>query len=203
MRHLFFAGMLFFYQFLATFFAAEAPMADGTKTLWFNKPASAWTEALPIGNGRLGAMIFGGAATETIQINEDTLWSGGPKDWNNPHAKEVLPLVRKAVFAKNYREADRLCQQMQGPYTQSYLPMGNLQFRFAHDKEIANYRRVLDLDKALATVDYEAQGVKYHREIFSSNPDQVIIIRLTSNRPGSLTFSVQMESLLRFSIQPV
>ncbi len=85
--------------------------------LQYRTPAGAWTEALPVGNGRLGAMIFGGVEKERIQLNEDTLWSGFPKDWNNPRAKDVLPQVRRLVMEEQYEEADRLCKEMMGPYT--------------------------------------------------------------------------------------
>src|SRR5688572_10645214 len=92
-------------------------MRDDTKTLWYLEPAQVWTEALPVGNGRLGAMVFGGVAQERIALNEATLWSGGPRDWNNPHAKEVLPPVREALLNGEYTKADKLCREMQGLYT--------------------------------------------------------------------------------------
>jgi len=95
------------------------------RDLTYTQPAEKWVEALPVGNGRLGAMIFGAVAKERIALNDNTLWSGGPKDWNNPGAEDVLPLVRAAVMAGNYAEAEKLCKQMQGPYTQNYLPLGD------------------------------------------------------------------------------
>src|SRR4051794_31030015 len=101
----------------------EPMMAD--LILWYQQPAQQWVEALPVGNGRLGAMVFGGVATERLQLNEDTLWSGGPTDWNNPQAKDVLPEVRRLIFAGKYVETDALCRKMQGPYNQSYEPLGD------------------------------------------------------------------------------
>ena len=124
---------------------------DGLK-LWYRQPAGKWSQAAAIGNGRLGAMVWGGVETERLQLNEDTLWSGGPKDWNNPKAKDVLPLVRKALFAGEYVQADALCKQMQGPYTQSYQPLGNLYLDFGKGGEASAYRRELDLATGVATV---------------------------------------------------
>jgi alpha-L-fucosidase 2 len=188
--------------FRANSVSKSAEILNPSTTLWYEKPASVWTEALPIGNGRLGAMIFGGIEQERLQLNEDTLWSGGPKDWNNPGAKAVLPLVRKAVLEGDYRKADLLCRQMQGPYNQSYQPMGNLYLEFEHAGSASHYRRMLDLDGALASVEYQVSGVGYQREYFSSPVDQAIVIRLTAMRPGSLTFSVRMDSLLKSESSP-
>ena len=94
--------------------------------LWYTQPATKWVEALPVGNGRLGAMVFGGVARERIALNEDTLWSGAPRESNNPDAREQLPAVRRAIAEGHYEEADRLTKKMQGPFTQSYLPLGDL-----------------------------------------------------------------------------
>ena len=102
-----------------------------SSVLWYNDPASYWTEALPLGNGRLGAMVFGGVAVEHLQFNEESLWSGYAHDHTNPDAQRHLPAVREAVFAGRYDEADRLVRQMQGPYTQSFLPFGDLYLDFA------------------------------------------------------------------------
>ena len=95
-------------------------------TLWYREPAQAWVEALPIGSGRLGAMVYGGYDVARLQLNEATLWSGGPREWDNPRAAELLPAVREAIFQGDYTRADALCQQMQGPFTQSYQPLGEL-----------------------------------------------------------------------------
>ena len=99
--------------------------------LYYKRPATVWTEALPIGNGRLGAMVFGGVELERLQLNEDTLWSGPPGHWDNPRALEVLPRVRELIFQGKYQEADALSKEMIGPFTQSYLPMGDLWITFA------------------------------------------------------------------------
>ncbi|MEJ5239199.1 MAG: glycoside hydrolase family 95 protein, partial [Limisphaera sp.] len=166
--------------------------------LWYDRPAVRWTDALPVGNGRLGTMVFGGVPRERLQMNEATLWSGGPRDWNNPAAREVLPQVREALFAGDFVRATALCRKMQGPYNQSYQPLGNLWLEFPHGEyETNGYRRALDLDRAVATVQYRAGGVTFTREVFSSFPDQVIVVRVTADRPGQLHFTVKADSPLR------
>src|SRR5580693_5271077 len=122
--------------------------------LWYTQPAAQWTEALPLGNGRLGAMVFGGVAAERIQLNEDTLWSGHPRDWNNPAASQYLPVVRRLVLEEEkYVEAGAVCQKMQGPFNESYLPLGNLRLKL-EGGGVSGYRRELDLDNAIASVFY-------------------------------------------------
>jgi alpha-L-fucosidase 2 len=168
-------------------------------TLWYEQPAREWEQALPVGNGRLGAMIFGGAPDERIQLNEDTLWSGGPRNWNNPDARAVLPQVRQALFAGDYFLADQLCKQMQGPFNQSYLPMGDLLLEFQHSADLEGYQRSLDLDNAVAETRFTSGEITYTRRVFASFPDQVIVIRLESSQPGALSFTARLTSLLRFS----
>jgi alpha-L-fucosidase 2 len=171
------------------------------RELWYDKPAKAWEEALPIGNGRLGAMVFGGLPHERIQLNEDTLWSGAAKDWDNPGARQHLEKVRAAILSGNYTEGDRLCRQMQGPYTQSYLPLGDLLLDFNLRGAIAGYRRSLDLDQALAITEYSLDGCAYTRIVFASQPDQVIVVHLETSQPGKLNFSARLDSPLQHSIQ--
>jgi alpha-L-fucosidase 2 len=173
--------------------------ADKNLTLWYTTPARQWIEALPVGNGRLGAMVFGGVQHERIQLNEDTLWSGGPKDWNNPHAQEVLPEVRRAVLDGDYVKADELSKQMQGPFNQSYMPLGDLHLTFSDSEEYVDYYRDLSLDTALAATRYTANGALFSREIFASYPDQVIVIRLTCREPGRHSFVAQLSSVLHYT----
>ena len=180
--------------------AAPAPLAANAArplTLWYRRPASRWVEALPIGNGRLGAMIFGGIGSERLQLNEDTLWSGGPKDWDNPKAKEILPELRRLIAAGRYVDADTLAKQALGPYTQSYLPLGDLHITFAHGDVGRRYRRELDLRTGIATQQYAIGGVTYTREAIASHPDGVIAMRLAADRPGLLAFSARLTSPLR------
>ncbi len=173
----------------------------GDLKLWYDEPAAEWVEALPIGNGRLGAMVFGGVDQERLQLNEDTLWSGYPRDANNSDAKEVLPAVREAIFAGEYERADALARGMQGVFTQSYQPLGDLRLHFGHEGEISNYRRELDLDTALASVGYQVDGVTFTREVFATVPDQAIVLRLTSDKPGRLSFEAQLDSRLHFTAE--
>ncbi|MFC4600976.1 glycosyl hydrolase family 95 catalytic domain-containing protein [Cohnella hongkongensis] len=166
--------------------------------LKYNKPARAWTEALPVGNGRLGGMVFGGIEQERISLNEDTLWSGYPRDWNNPRALEVLPEVRRAVLEERYEDAERLSKAgMMGPYTQAYMPLGDWHIRFYHGHFADGYRRSLHLEEACAKVSYDIGGVRYTRELFASHPDQVLVYRLTSSQPGRLTLKTWLDSPLR------
>ena len=183
--------------------ASSAFAADEALQLWYAHPAERWTEALPVGNGRLGAMVFGGVGVEHLQLNEATLWSGAPRDWNNPAAKEVLPQVRAAIFAGDYVKAGELCKKMQGPYNESYQPLGDLRLTFASEANSSpsDYGRSLDLDRAVATVRYRDGEATFTREVFSSFPDQVIVVRLTCDQPGRLNFTAGVDSLLRYAVQ--
>ncbi len=167
--------------------------------LQYNRPAKSWNEALPLGNGRLGAMVFGGIEKEHLQLNEDTLWSGSPKDFNNSKAKEVLPKVRELIFAGKYIEADQFCREMMGPFTQSYLPLGDLYLQFYHGEPVRSYQRSLDLKTGTSHVEYKIGDVHYTREMFASFPDQVIAIQLKSSKQGFLSFSANLGSSLRFN----
>ncbi|WP_100407816.1 glycoside hydrolase family 95 protein [Bacillus solitudinis] len=167
--------------------------------LFYKEPAKTWTEALPIGNGSLGAMVRGGINVERLQLNDDTLWSGSPKDWNNPNAKEVLPEVRSLISEGRYEEADKRCKEMMGPYTQSYLPLGDLVTHFHHNAANAkSYERKLDLKTAISNVQYELDGVIYTREVFCSFPDQILVMRIQANKRGALSFTSQLESQLKY-----
>jgi alpha-L-fucosidase 2 len=165
--------------------------------LWYRRPAAQWVEALPLGNGALGAMAFGGVERERLQLNEDSLWSGGPKDWNNPGAREALAEVRRLIREERYAEADRAARRMQGPYTQSYLPLGDLHLAFEHGDVARGYRRALDLRSATTTVAYRVGPVGYTREAFVSHPDQVLVVRVAADRPGALAFTATLDSPLR------
>ena len=186
-----------------------------TQQLWYTQPAGHWTEALPIGNGRMGAMVFGGVAGERLQLNEDTLWSGCPKDCDNPEALQYLPQVREAVFAGDYARADALMKHMQGPFNQSYLPLGDLYLDFGapdcdpaqayrenplHPFDPLTYRRSLVLDTAMAETTYTVDGVTFTRQVFASAPDNAIVMRLTSDQPGALNLTLSMDSPLRHRV---
>ncbi|XP_002969986.2 alpha-L-fucosidase 2 isoform X2 [Selaginella moellendorffii] len=166
----------------------------------FFDPARYWVEALPVGNGRLGAMVFGGSSSDLIQLNEDTLWSGGPRDWNNPNAVQVLPKVRQLVWDEKYAEASDLSKEMLGPYTEVYQPLGDIKLDFGASHatyDAQSYHRQLDLNTALVSVSYAVGGINYTREVFASYPHQVIVIRITSSKAGAVSFSATLDSPLQ------
>ena len=175
-------------------FAGPLPpeLSDPNLRLWFRQPATQWTEALPVGNGRLGAMVFGGVNREHLQLNLDTLWAGGPYDSVNPDARAALPEVRRLIFAGHYAEAANLlsAKVMAQPLKQMpYQPLGDLKLDFPAVNHVENYRRELNLDTAVATTTFTAHGVKFTREVFSSPVDQVIVVHLTADRPGQISFT--------------
>lgn len=160
--------------------------------LWYDRPAVQWLEAQPIGNGRLGAMVFGGTDQETLQLNEATVWAGGPHDYNNSEALAALPEIRRLVFAGQGREAQDLVNAhfMGRPAGQaSYQTVGSLTLDLGHGLAVTDYRRQLDLDTAIVTTSYTAAGVRYTREAFVSVPDQVVVLRLTADQPGKVSFA--------------
>lgn len=164
--------------------------------LWYENPANTWEEAFPLGNGRLGAMVFGNIYSERIQLNEDTVWYGGPRDRNNPDALAQLPKIRELIFNNQLKEAERLAAfALTGvPEGQRhYEPLGDLYLFFrGEESDITNYHRQLDLETGIATITYNREGVTYRREIFTSFPDQALVIRLTADQPGSLSFHTQL-----------
>lgn len=172
--------------------------------MWYNSPARVWDEALPIGNGRLGAMVFGNPATEQIQLNEHTFWSGGPSRNDNPNALAALPAIRQLIFDGKFNEAQDMvnryvtAQQLHGSIFQ---PVGNLTLAFPGHQNFSDFRRELDLQRAVHTTTYKSGGVSYMREVFASAPDQVIVVRLTANRRGSITFTAGMNSQLSQSVR--
>jgi alpha-L-fucosidase 2 len=172
-------------------------------TLWYNHPAINWNEALPIGNGRLGAMIYGGVKTEHLQLNEQTLWSGGPRNWNNPKAKDYLPLVREAALKGEYRKADSLSKFMQGPYTESYMPMADLFITYENINDSASYHRLLNIDSAVSETRFTSNHVTYTRTAFSSFPDQVIVFRNSAGKKNSISFKAILSSKLHYTIHRV
>lgn len=168
--------------------------------LWYEKPAKAWQEALPLGNGRIGAMVYGDPAREIISLNEDSLWSGYPRDTNVPGAAGYFPEAADFAMKGEYRAAQEYIERhMLGEYTQSYLPMGDLHLDFPDmdGKRIEAYRRELDLKTAVSTVEFTVQGVTYRRECFVSAPGQAFVMRLSASEPGKINFSASLASQLR------
>jgi alpha-L-fucosidase 2 len=163
--------------------------------LWYRQPAQAWNEAMPVGNGRLGAMVFGRTTQERIQLNEDTLWTGGPYDPSRDGGAEALPEIQRLIFAGEYAKAhDLFGRTMMGiPYEQmKYQPLGDLLLDFPGHEAATDYRLELDLDTAIVTVSYRVGDVAFRREIFSSPIDQVIVVRLTADRPAQISFSANL-----------
>jgi alpha-L-fucosidase 2 len=175
-------------------------------TLWYRQPAEKWVEALPVGNGRLGAMVFGDVSHERLQLNEDTLWAGGPYDPNSPDALAALPEVRRLIFDGKYVDAAELIGQkmMARPLRQMpYETVGDLRLTFPDVGAVADYRRDLNLDTAMASVTYSAGGVRFTREILSSPVDQVIVVRLTADKPGQISFSATVTTPQKASVATV
>jgi len=172
--------------------------------LWYNQPATIWEEALPLGNAKTGAMVFGGVARERFQLNDNTLWSGYPNPGDNPDGPRYLPLVREQVFAGNYDSAAILWKKMQGPYSARYLPLADLWIQnILPDTVPASYYRDLDLNNAIASVRYTIRGVTYKRETFISHPDKVMIIRITADKKGAISFVTSITSKLKYQTTTV
>lgn len=170
--------------------------SQSTEMLWYDRPAKQWVEALPIGNGHISAMVFGGIDTEQLQLNEGTVWAGGPYDPVNPDAKEALPQARKLIFEGQYKEAEKLIDEKIIAKPRSQMPyqtVGRLYLNFPAGT-VANYKRTLNLDDATATVCYTKNSVSYKREVFANSPDNVIVVHLTADKPGCISFSSGMKS---------
>ena len=174
------------------------------RSLWYDEPATAFEEALPLGNGRLGATVFGGAVTERIMLNDSTLWAGGPIDPTpNPEAVSFLPKLREALFNSDYALADQLARKMQGRFSQSYAPLGDLfiETPLAARDTVTAFRRELDIAAAVARTTFTSGRAAITREYFVSSPDRVLVVRLHATQPGALAFTVRADSQLRREIR--
>lgn len=181
--------------FTLCFLFGSLAIAQVPQKLWYRAAASKWTEALPIGNGRLGAMVFGGAAEEHLQLNESTVWAGEERDRVNPLAHEGFLEARRLMLEGKIAEAERVADEkiIATPRRMPpYQTLGDLRLRMLGQGVASDYRRELDLDRAIAMVRYRADGVTYTREVFSSAPDQLLIVRLTADQPGKLSFTVAL-----------
>ena len=173
-------------------------MSKHNSFLFYNAPASYWEGALPIGNGRLGAMIWGGTREEIIELNEDTLWSGLPEQRYRPETFEKLQTARQMIREKRYTEADHfISKEILDHDCQSYLPAGKLKLGFDFCGEVENYCRSLDLETALSVSEFTAAGISFRREFFASYPDQLLVFRFSAGRKGSISFKMSFESELR------
>ncbi len=193
--------------------ARAAGSEDGNRLrLWYRQPAKQWTEALPIGNGRLGAMVFGDVKKERLQLNEVSLWSGSPQDADNPEALAALHEIRQLIFDDEYVQANALANKKlickgagsarargaKLPYG-SYQTLGDLTLTFDGSEEASDYHRELDLDTATAKVSFRQGGATFVREVFSSAADQVLVVRLTCDQPGRLSFTAELKRPERFT----
>ncbi|MEA1878451.1 MAG: glycoside hydrolase family 95 protein, partial [Bacteroidota bacterium] len=170
--------------------------------IWFNQPAKTWNEAIPIGNGTLGGMVYGGIESDTIKINEETLWSGEPRDLQNYEAIKHLPEIRQLLLDGKTKKAEKLINKtMLGEYNESYMPMGDLVINSTPKDKVENYSRQLDLDNGLVTVDYSIENVDYKKEVFASFPDKAIVVKLSASKPRQLNFSTSLSSLLKHQVE--
>ncbi len=171
---------------------------DSALKLWYNKPSGdTWENALPVGNGRLGAMVSGNVMTETIQLNEHTVWSGSPNRNDNPAALASLPQIRQLIFAGKQKEAEELANKVivsKKSHGQMFQPMGSLELAFEGHDNYSNYYRELDLERAVAKTTYSVGDVDFSREVLASLPDRLIVIRLTASKPGSISFAATFSS---------
>ena len=169
--------------------------------LWYNKPASHWLEALPIGNSHLGAMVYGGTETEEIQLNEETFWSGSPHNNDSHESLAALPEVRRLIFEGKEYQASKLIDKhfVKGPHGMRFLPLGSIKLKLDH-KDVSNYRRELSLGNAVATTTYTCDGVKYERTVFASQADNVIIVQLKASKKKKLEFDVDFTSQLKAQV---
>lgn len=190
---------------MAVFLVFSCAPQTGKETdylkLWYEKPTKIWGEALPIGSGRLGGMVFGGTSTERISLNEESLWAGRPETNDiNPEAYKHLPAIQDALFQGDYVKADELSRRLQGRFTQSYAPLGDLYIHFDGINEVENYRRELDLSNAVATTQFTSGRTIYTREVFASAPDEVIVIRITAEGEKRLKGRIELTSQLLNSV---
>ncbi len=169
---------------------------DRELKLWYEQPAKQWTDALPLGNGRLGAMVFFDPSKERIQINEETIWGGGPHNNVNDKAKDGLDRIRQALFENRRKDAQALCDEYintPGPHGMPYQTAGSLVLDFDGMDQYSDYCRELDIERAVATSTFSAGGVKFRRQAFVSFADQVVAVRLTASKPGSISFAARYD----------
>lgn len=176
---------------------------DPSTLLWYNSPASVWEEALPVGNGRLGAMVFGKSGQETIQLNDDTYWTGGPYSTVVKGGYKELPEIQKDVFEGRPIEAHKLFGRYLMGYPveqQKYQSLGDIVLSFKNEEKVADYKRWLDLKTGITAVQYNVNGVTFQREVFASSPDQTIVVRITANKPGSISFTAELRGVRNSSM---
>ncbi|MDO3693342.1 glycoside hydrolase family 95 protein [Wenyingzhuangia sp. chi5] len=176
-------------------------LAQSQNILWFNEPANYFEETLVLGNGKMGASVFGGVNSDQIYLNDATLWSGEPiNPYNNPEAYKYVKPVRNALQNENYKAADSINRFIQGAFSQSYAPLGTMVVHYKNQDDFKNYHRELDISKAISTVTYKSKGVNFKREYFISHPDQIMVIHLTSSQKNTINCNINFNSLLKYKI---
>jgi len=179
-------------------------VAQSPSKLWYNQPAQYFEEALVLGNGKIGATVFGGPESDKIFLNDATLWNGEPlNSFMNPEAYKLIPGIREALKNENYPLADKLNKKVEGVFSQSYSPLGTLNIDFAQKVTVTDYHRELDLSNAVSTVTYKVDGVNYKREYFVSYPDQIMVIRVSADKKASVSFQLNFDSQLKYKKQVV
>ncbi len=173
------------------------------RELWYRAPAKYWEEALPIGSGRLGAMVFGGVRDDVLMMNEDTFWSGYPKEFKLENGAEHYRRARDFALEGKYREAEHEAEKyLEGDYTDCYLPLGDVNFRFPRlsGENVSDYERYLSLENAVSGSEFVSDGVKYKKEIFASNPDRAVFYKITADKAGSLDFDISVDSKVKHEV---
>jgi alpha-L-fucosidase 2 len=187
---------------LVIFSFTEKMVAQSNHILWYNKPADFFEESMVLGNGKMGATVFGGVNQDKIYLNDITLWSGEPVNpYMNPEAYKNIPDIREALKSENYKLAEELNKKLQGKNSESYAPLGTIEINNHHPGKVSNYYRELDISKAISKVSYKIKDIKFTREYFVSAPDQIIIIKMTSSQKGTLNFDINSNSLLKFKTE--
>ena len=175
----------------------ETEKAHQAMVLWYRQPARKWMEALPLGNGLMGGMVFGGLSRERIALNESSFWSGRPHDYDNPEAYQYFPRIRDLVFAGKFQEAEKMADEhFYGlpAAQQAYQPLGDLVLSFEGVEKAENYRRKLDLESGVAKITYRVGDVSFTREVFVSYPDRVVVMHVAGDKPGRVSLQAQFKS---------
>jgi alpha-L-fucosidase 2 len=189
--------LVLFFVFVTSYLGAQ----KNSSKLYFNQPAQNWNEAIPIGNGSLGGMVYGGIKSDTMKINEETLWSGEPRDLQNYEGIKHLPKIRQLLVEGETTKAEKLIDKtLLGEYNESYLPMGDLVIKSHSKGNVKNYHRQLDLENGIVSETYSIEDIHYQKEVFASFPNKAIVVRLSSNKKGQLNFSVSLSSLLKHQL---
>ena len=189
---------LFFVSVSSFLFAAEI-QTQGDMMLWYKQPANVWLDAMPLGNGHIGAMVFGGTQNERIALNESSFWSGRPHDYDDPDAGKYYDEIKKLVFDRKFKEAEQLVNEHfygKPAAQQAFQPLGNLNLTFTNvdPEQVKDYRRDLDMETGITTVKYKSGDVEYTRELFVSYPDRVLVMKISADKPGSLSFETQFDT---------